>query len=264
MPAESKDFRATVEKAVEVARAATRAASAAALKHFRDGVAVEKKADASPVTIADREAEAAMLAIVKEAFPAHAILGEETGGHAGDGAWRWILDPIDGTRGYTRGGPFWGPLVALEHHGEVVAGAFALPVLGESYYGGRDLGCHKDGVRVTVSSVPSLAEATICLGEPKAFATAQLPATLGVMRGAASTRCPGDLGGGAYVLSGRADAWLETGVQIWDIAPFQCLIEEAGGRFTDFAGKATIASGNCLASNGRVHDELLALLHTAR
>jgi histidinol-phosphatase len=260
----AQDFRATVEKAVEVARQATQAASAAALRHFREGVVVEKKADASPVTIADREAEAAMLGIVRAAFPGHAILGEETGGHAGDAEWRWILDPIDGTRGFTRGGPFWGPLVALEHRGQVVVGAFALPVLEESYYAGRDLGCHKDGVPVKLSSVAAVADATVCLGEPRYFAETQVAATLALMKTAAATRCPGDLGGGAYVLSGRADAWLETGVQIWDIAPFQALIEEAGGRFTDFAGKPTIASGNCVVSNGRVHDELLALLHTAR
>jgi histidinol-phosphatase len=256
---ESQDDRRIIEKAAQVAQRAVKAAAEAALRHFREGVAVERKADASPVTIADREAEAAMLDTIHAAFPDHAILGEETGKHAGDDAWRWIVDPIDGTRGYTRGGPFWGPLVALEHGGRVVVGAFALPVLGESYWGGRGLGAYQDGRRLQVSSVATIAEATVCVGEPKAFAQpALLAGTTRVMREAAAVRCPGDLGGGAYVLSGRADAWLESGVQIWDVAPFQVLIEEAGGMFTDMSGVPSIGNGSAVVSNGRIHTEVLA------
>jgi histidinol-phosphatase len=248
-----------IEQAVEVARRAVKAAAEAALPHFRTGVAVEKKSDASPVTIADRQAEAAMLAVIRAAFPEHAVLGEETGQHAGDRAWRWIIDPIDGTRGFTRGGPFWGPLCALEHAGRVVVGAFALPVLGETYWGGRGLGAYQDGTRLRVSTVATLAEATVCIGEPKAFVTETLvEGTLKAARVAASVRCPGDLGGGAYVLSGRADAWLEAGVQIWDVAPFQILVEEAGGKFTDLSGAETIASGSAVVTNGRLHAEVLA------
>ena len=248
-----------IEKAVQVAQRAVKAAAEAALRHFREGVAVERKQDSSPVTIADREAEAAMLAIIRGDFPDHAILGEETGRHAGDDQWRWIIDPIDGTRGYTRGGPFWGPLCALEHGGRVVVGAFALPVMGESYWAGRGLGAYQDGKRLQVTPVASLADATVCIGEPKAFATPELVGgTTRLMREAAAVRCPGDLGGGAYVLSGRADAWIESGVQIWDVAPFQVLIEEAGGMFTDLAGQATIAGGSAVVSNGKIHADVLA------
>ena len=247
-----------IERAVEVARRAIKAASEAGLRHFREGVAVERKPDSSPVTIADREAEAAMLEAIRAAFPDHAVLGEETGRHAGDDAWRWILDPIDGTRGFTRGGPFWGPLCALEHGGRVVVGAFALPVLGESYWAGRGQGAFQDGKRLQVSKISTIAEATVCLGEPKAMASAELCAgALKLMREAASTRCPGDLGGGAYVLSGRADAWVEAGVQIWDIAPFQVLIEEAGGTFTDLAGRPSIAHGSAVVTNGQIHADVL-------
>jgi histidinol-phosphatase len=251
---------AVIEQAVEVARRAVQAAATAGLKHFRTGVAVEKKSDASPVTIADREAEAAMLAEIRGAFPGHAILGEETGQHAGDLGWRWIIDPIDGTRGFTRGGPFWGPLCALEHQGRVVVGAFALPVLGETYWGGRGLGAYRDGTRLRVSSVATVAEATICIGEPKAFVQDALVAgTLRAGKEAAAVRCPGDLGGGAYVLSGRADAWIEAGVQIWDVAPFQILVEEAGGRFTDLGGVETIANGSAVVTNGALHGDVLKM-----
>jgi histidinol-phosphatase len=256
---ESLDDRRVIEKAAQIAQRAVKAAAEAALRHFREGVTVEKKADASPVTVADREAEAAMLDVIRGEFPDHAVLGEETGKHAGDDAWRWICDPIDGTRGYTRGGPFWGPLVALEHGGRVVVGAFALPVLGESYWGARGLGAWQDGRKLSVSTVAAVSEATVCIGEPKAFVQ---PALVGgmtrLMKDAAAVRVPGDLGGGAYVLSGRADAWIESGVQIWDVAPFQVIVEEAGGMFTDMSGKATIANGSAVVTNGRVHAEILA------
>ena len=101
-----------LELAMETARRATEAGGAAAMRHFRSGVRVELKPDRSPVTVADREAEAAIVSVIRERFPVHAILGEESGAHAGTGA-RWIVDPIDGTRGFTRGGSFWGPLVAF-------------------------------------------------------------------------------------------------------------------------------------------------------
>jgi histidinol-phosphatase len=254
-----------LSQALEVAQAAVRAAGQAALPHFERGVTVETKADASPVTIADREAEAAMLATISAAFPGHAILGEETGTHAGDPEWRWIIDPIDGTRGFTRGGLFWGPLCALEHRGRVVVGAMALPALGEHYAAADGLGAWKaGGVRVRVSQVATLAEAVIAMGEPKTFAQpARAPGAQAIMRAAASCRVPGDLGGAAYVLSGRADAWLEAGVQIWDLAPFPVLAREAGGRFTDLDGQDAHGSGHGLFSNGLLHDQLLAMARGA-
>jgi len=126
-----------LEKAMATARRAVEAATAASLAHFRRGVRVEVKPDRTPVTAADRESEAAILAIVREAFPDHAFVGEETGVHAGSAASRWIVDPLDGTKGFTRGREFWGPLVALEHEGVIVAGAMALPALGETYWAAR-------------------------------------------------------------------------------------------------------------------------------
>src|SRR5512138_2072224 len=128
-------------KAMETARQAAEAATAASLAHFRRGVRVEVKPDRTPVTQADRDSEAAILAVVKAAFPDHGFLGEETGAHAGAGASRWIVDPLDGTKGFTRGREFWGPLVALEHEGRIVAGAMALPALGETYWAARGRGC---------------------------------------------------------------------------------------------------------------------------
>src|SRR5512138_266493 len=127
-------------KAMDTARRAAEAASRASLAHFRRGVRVEVKPDRTPVTQADRDSEAAILAVVCADFPGHGFLGEETGAHGGDAETRWIVDPLDGTKGFTRGGAFWGALVALEHRGAVVAGAMALPALGETYWGAKGLG----------------------------------------------------------------------------------------------------------------------------
>jgi histidinol-phosphatase len=259
-----------LDLALATARRAVEAASAASLAHFRRGVRVEVKPDRTPVTAADRDAEAAVVATIRAAFPRHAILGEESGAHAGDAATRWIVDPIDGTRGFTRGGSFWGPLVALEHEGAVVAGAMAMPALGEAFWAARGRGAWtaRDGgepVRLRVSGVSDWAESSLSFGEFRGvFAPEREGAMLALCRTAAQARCYGDLAGAAMVLTGRAEAWVEAGVQLWDIAPLQVLAEEAGGRFTDLAGKPTAASGNCVLSNGLVHDHVLRALSQDR
>src|SRR5262245_50336595 len=136
-----------LDRVLDVLKNAVEAAAKASLPHFERGVVVETKPDRSPVTAADRASEAAILALIKEAFPTHSILAEETGTHGGDPANRWIVDPLDGTRGFSRGGVFWGPLVAFEHQGEIVAGALAMPALGEVYIAGKGRGTYKNGAR---------------------------------------------------------------------------------------------------------------------
>jgi len=252
--------------AMEVARRAAEAGSAAALAHFRRGVRVDVKPDRTPVTQADRDSEAAILEVVRGAFPAHGFLGEESGAHPGSAATRWIVDPLDGTKGFTRGREFWGPLVALEHEGRVVAGAMALPALGEVYWAARGMGCWMSAggaapARLAVSRIASWSDATFSLGEPQVLLAApMLERVARLATSCATARCYGDLAGCALVLRGQGEAWVEAGVQIWDIAPLQVLVEEAGGRFTDLAGAATHGSGSCLASNGLVHDHALAAL----
>jgi histidinol-phosphatase len=156
--------------------------------------------------------------------------------------------------------------VALEHDGRVVAGAMALPALGEVYWAARGLGSWMAAggaapVRLRVSRIATWPEATFSLGEPHVLFRPPMLERIGeVATSCACARCYGDLAGCALLLRGEAEAWVEAGVQIWDIAPLQVLVEEAGGRFTDLAGKETHASGNCLASNGLVHDHLLLKL----
>jgi histidinol-phosphatase len=251
---------------METARRAVEAASAAALAHFRRDVRVEVKPDRTPVTVADREAEAAILAVVRAAFPDHAVLGEETGAHAGSATTRWIVDPVDGTKGFTRGRQFWGPLVGLEHQGLIVAGAMALPALGETYWAARGLGAwlragDADPIRLQVSRVRAWGDATLSLGEPHVLLVPPMLERVARLATTCQTsRCYGDLAGVALVLKGQAEAWVEAGVKIWDLGPIPVLVEEAGGRFTDLGGKSTVETGGCIASNGLVHEHVLRAL----
>jgi histidinol-phosphatase len=252
-----------LDVAMQTARRAAEAGGAAAMRHFRTGVRVELKPDRSPVTAADREAEAAIVDVIRARFPGHAILGEETGAHAGAAGTRWIVDPVDGTRGFTRGGSFWGPLVAFEVDGQVAAGAMAMPALGETYWAARGLGAWRAAgggapERLRVSGIATWEEATLSLGEQKFLLAPPLRQQVNRLTvTAAQARGYGDLAGCAMVLTGRAEAFLEAGVQVWDIAPLRILIEEAGGRFTDLAGEATHLNGACVASNGLVHEHVL-------
>jgi len=250
-----------VERAMDTARHAVLAASAASLRYWRKGVVVDTKPDRSPVTAADRDAEVAILDVIHLAFPGHAILAEESGETKGEGG-RWIVDPLDGTRGFTRGGSFWGPLVALEVDGDIVAGAAALPALGETYFAGRGLGAFRDGERLTVSNVSEWSEATLQVGELKAMlAGSRADGVQALIAGASSSRAYGDVAGCVQLLCGRADAWLEAGVRPWDIAALKILVEEAGGRFTDFdGGPRFLETGHVVASNSLLHGHVLKAL----
>jgi histidinol-phosphatase len=251
---------------MDTARRAVEAAAEASLRHWRRLDSVETKSDGTAVTVADAESEAAILAVIRGAFPGHAVLTEESGMLGEPGTTRWIVDPLDGTKGFTRGRGFWGALVALEDEGRVAAGAMALPALGETYWAARGLGAWMrtgDGapVALRVSSVAAWPDATLSYGEPHVlFRPPMLERLAALALSAQTARCYGDLAGCALVLQGKAEAWIEAGVQLWDLAPLQILVEEAGGTFTDLDGKATHASGSCVASNGLVHAHVLGAL----
>ena len=247
-------------RAEAVARAAVAAAGAVGLRHWRHLDRVETKADGSPVTVADREAEAAALAVIREAFPDHGILGEEGGSH-GAGPFRWVVDPIDGTAGYARGGRNWGPLVALEHEGESVVGALAMPVQGLSVWGARGRGTFRDGVRLRVPAPTSIAECTVSLGGvSRLLESAHGPAVRSLLRASYTSRVYGDLAACVMLLEGVADVWIEAGVAHWDLAAPKVLVEEAGGVFTDLEGQRTALSGSAIAASGPVHAQVLAAL----
>jgi histidinol-phosphatase len=226
------------------------AADAISLSHFRSrALDVRRKADDSPVTQADTAVEAAIRATLERQRPADAILGEEAGA-TGSGRRRWLVDPIDGTRNYTRGVPVWATLLALEEEDEIVLGLVSAPALGRRWWAERGGGAHANGDRVRVSAIRSVEDAVLC------FALEQPVPRLA--HRAWHARAYGDFWAHMLVAEGAADGAIDAvGVSPWDLAAIQPIVEEAGGRFTDFAGERRIDGGSAVSSNGRLHDVLL-------
>lgn len=253
--------RSPYEEDLKVAKQAVETAGKIALGYYKEGVQVQIKADNSPVTEADLASEAAIIDIIKSHDPTSSIIAEESGLHDRSKDRRWIIDPIDGTRGFTRGGEYWGPLVALEEKGHIVVGAMMLPVRSEVYWASKGGGAYKNGIPLRVSQIDNWSEATLSLGE-----TARLvrpPIGEGVTKLAstsASTRGLGDLAGVTLVLNGLAEAWIEVGVKPWDLAPTKILVEEAGGQWTTFEGDSDLSRGNAIGSNGHLHQHVLDTL----
>ena len=248
------------ERAVEVASEAARAAGEIALEYYTGRFDVTLKADRTPVTQADREAEQAIIRILRGAFPDHGFLGEEFGVEGRQDR-RFIIDPIDGTKNFIRGIPIWATLIALEEDGDVTAGVVYNPVTRELYSARRGGGAFLNGRPIRVSAVSTLADAQLIhagLGLVR-----QTPYWDGIVRlldGTGRQRGFGDYLGYTLVAEGKAEVYVEVDIKPWDIAPCRLLVEEAGGRFTDFTGEPSIYTGTALASNGRLHDAALAAL----
>jgi histidinol-phosphatase len=244
---------------MDVAHRAVLAAAKASLRHWRRVKDVDRKADGTVVTAADRAAEEAILAVVGRAFPTHDVLAEESGARRQGSRFRWIVDPLDGTLGFSRGGRMWGPLVAFERDGRVVAGAMALPLLGVVYRAAKGLGCFRGRERMRVSRVSDWREATVSLGGVRRFLFGPRGASIRpLVESAHTTRAYGDLAACAMLLDGVADVWMEGGVHVWDLAAPKILVEEAGARFTDHEGRSTAETGDAIAANPRLHAHALA------
>jgi histidinol-phosphatase len=254
------------ERALAAAVDAARAAGDIALKYFHGGFDVTLKPDNTPVTQADREAEQAIVEILRRAFPRYGVLGEEFGRR--DGAEtdvRWIVDPIDGTKNFVRGIPFWATLIGLEEHGEITVGVVHAAATGQLYTARRGGGAHLNGTRVRVSEVGTLAEAfMIHAGLTIVRQAGWWDPFMRLVDATDRQRGFGDYLGYGLVAEGKADVYAELDLKPWDLAPVKILVEEAGGRFTDFDGRPTIYTGTALATNGRLHEEALALLRRDR
>lgn len=251
-----------MDKVLEVAVEAARAAGEIALKYFRQGVEVTLKPDRSPVTRADREAEQVIVELLGREFPTHGFLGEELGARGSKDV-RWIVDPIDGTRNFVRGIPIWAVLIALEERGEITAGVILNPVSGELWTARKGQGAFLGGERLRVSEVSSLEKATLVhasLGPVRRGG--HWDGFLRLVDATDRQRGFGDFMCYTVLAEGKAEISVEApDLKPWDLAPVKLLVEEAGGRFTDFAGSPSIYSGTALASNGRLHDAALALVN---
>jgi len=235
---------------LELALRLAAAADAISLARFRSrDLVVETKPDLTPVTDADREVEHELRAMLGAERRRDAILGEEQGA-SGSGRRRWIIDPIDGTRNYSRGVPVWATLIALEEDGRIVLGVVSAPALHRRWWAERGGGAHAGGDVVHVSAVRTPEDAVL------SFALEQpLPALAGR---AWHARGYGDFWSHMLVAEGSIDGSIDAiGVSVWDLAAVQVIVEEAGGRFTDFAGAGRIDGGSAISSNGHLHPVLL-------
>jgi histidinol-phosphatase len=248
---------------LEAAIAAAKAAGEVILPYFRTALQVEIKADQSPVTAADRAAEQVIVETLQRHFPDYGVLGEEFGAQAGRGNARWIIDPIDGTQNFIRGIPYFATLIGLEEAGEITAGVVYAPACADLLYAAKGQGAFANGERITVSTITDLSQAMLLHSSLNLLL--QGGYWDGLVRLVQTTRRQrgfGDYFAHTFVCRGQAEVMLEVDVKPWDLAPLKILVEEAGGRFSDFAGVPTIYSGTVVTSNGHVHDAVLSLLGT--
>lgn len=238
-------------------------ADAVTLPAYRDRTfTVRHKDDRSEVTEADRGSEATIRRRLAEARPDHAVLGEEEGliGEP-DASYRWIVDPIDGTSNFVKGVPIWATLIALEHDGEIVVGVCSAPALGRRWWAVRGGGAFADGRPIHVSDVATIAEAHLGYSDIGSFVRYGYGPQLTELTARAwRARGLGDFWMHVLVAEGAMDAAAEPIVNLWDLAALQVIVTEAGGRFTDLAGRPTPDGGSAVSSNGRLHDEMLAAL----
>lgn len=260
----------------DVAVSAAHAAGKVLLRRFRTRLRISEKPGAGIVTNADLEAEKAALRVLKRAYPSFGVLAEESGHAESKDLGRWILDPLDGTSNYAHGLPIFCVSLAAEWNGEVVVGAIFHPVLGETYTAVLGKGAFVNGRRMKVSATKDLRQSFLSTG----FSSATRPETASrskkekdkdrfflkeataferLNRLATGIRRPGsaalDL---ACVARGSFDGFWERGLSPWDIAAGKLMIEEAGGKVTDYSGSSDcLSSGEILCSNGTLHKHLL-------
>ena len=238
------------------------------MHYFRSpSLAVDAKPDKSPVTRADKEAEELLREHIAMEFPDDGIVGEEFGVQDGSSEYTWYLDPIDGTQSFIRGIPLFGTMVGLEAGGEAVAGVIVFPALKEMVFAGKGLGAWwcddlspRDRKKASVSKVSRLSEACLSTNSASGFERIGKEAAYRKLSGAARVnRGYPDCYGHYLVATGRIEIMIDPVVNAWDNAPLKPIMEEAGGRFTDLDGNATIHGGSGISSNGPMHDEVVAM-----
>jgi len=228
---------------------------------------VETKPDLTPVTEADTAVERAVRERVAAVRPGDVVVGEEYGTPSNDSARRWIVDPIDGTKGYVRGLPVWATLLALQSGDDLTVGVVSAPALGRRWWASRGSGAfvrsgdHGDAQELHVSDVRELSDAQLCFGGLEEWEqVGRVESLMELGRACWRSRGFGDFWGYMIVAEGGAEIMLDPIASVWDLAAPLLIVEEAGGRFTDFSGTRTAAGGDALGTNGQVHDTALAII----
>jgi len=264
-------FDTRIAQRLELAQIAAREAGAITLRYFcQNNYDVELKHDRSPVTVADRQAEEHLRGRIAAAFPDDAILGEELPERQGTSGYRWILDPIDGTKSFISGVPLYGALIGVECESKSVVGVIHVPALGETVSAAVGQGAwHVRGSsppeRARVSAKAKLADSLFLTSEVKTYDRVARRAAYERLEAASRlARTWGDCYGYLLVATGRAEVMVDPVMNVWDCAALQPILEEAGGTFTDWNGKPTIHGGEAIATNGLVLDEVLAITREFR
>ncbi|HEY2222038.1 inositol monophosphatase family protein [Actinomycetospora sp.] len=249
------------------------AADAVTRGRFRaSDLAIDRKPDRTPVTDADIACEDEVRRLLAVDRPDDAVLGEERGGSADVGARHWIVDPIDGTKNYSRGVPVFATLLALVADGEPVVGVVSAPALGRRWWAARGLGAFTSDVArgveaapIGVSAVSDLADAYISTTDLDYWREiGTRDRWLALTEATWESRAFGDFFHHVLVAEGLLDAAVEPGASAWDLAAPAVVVREAGGRLTDFTGTARIDGGEALSTNGLVHDAVLNIVGSPR
>jgi histidinol-phosphatase len=228
------------------------------LGYFQTQLAAERKADNSMVTIADKQAEQRLRQLIQDRWPDHGIIGEEFDNIREEATYRWLIDPIDGTRSFVSGVPLYSTLLALLDGDRPLLGVIHLPALNETVYAVRGRGCYWNGRRVQTSSINKLEDAVVLISGLDHFTNPhQTQAWQHLVDATYAQRTWGDAYGYALVATGRAEIMVDPAMHLWDCGPLQVILEEAGGTFTDWQGDATIHAGESIATNGALYEQVM-------
>jgi len=235
------------------------------LGYFQTNVTTERKSDNTPVTVADREAEQTLRRLIAARWPDHGIIGEEFGRQPADSPYTWVLDPIDGTKSFVCGVPIYATLLALLDGERALVGVLHLPALNETVYAVRGGGCYWNGRRVRVSQVDKLENAVLLASDINSFAPyGRDHAWQRLINATYLQRTWGDAYGYALVATGRADVMVDPAMNLWDAAPLQVILEEAGGTFSDWRGNPTIHAAESVATNGVLFEQVMGIIEEGR
>ena len=247
---------------INVAIDAAKQAGELALKYFKSQPKVSYKADKSPVTIADLEAEKLIRRIIRRKFPDHGIIGEEFGEEKPNAKYKWVIDPIDGTRDFVRKHPFWATFIAILENNNPIVGVAFYPVSGDLLCAKKGGGTFINNKKTRVSKTKKLDDAYITFGNLKRFMEKKtLDSLLNLIEKTRSGRNYGNFQL-KLLLEGKVDVDIEPFGAIYDFATPCILVEEAGGKFTDFKGEKSLTTGNALLSNSLLHNQVLKILNS--
>lgn len=242
-----------------IARRAALVAEEVIMPLYNSGTTVELKADRTPVTAADKNAELAIREFLGRECPGHGILGEEFGETPGDGRHRWILDPIDGTKSFIHHVPLFGSLIALERDRVPVVGVIACHAVGETVSAAEGLGTYLNGERCFVSKTADLKDATVSMTSVSRMLKGQADGMARLAGACGLARAWGDCYGYMMVATGRADVMIDPVMNLWDAAALYPVIMEAGGGFSTWDGTPGVGD-SVVATNGLLHEAVLEAL----